>query len=65
MDNLHMPMRLHVKIRHRRELVPALIEVLGEYEVVVIFDKTPTRHYPGKAAVFDDGEIAVGGVWIR
>ena len=38
-DNLHKPMRVNVKIRRRHEPAPALIERLGEYEVVVTFDK--------------------------
>ncbi len=68
-DELHEPMRVAVKIRHRHEPAPALIEKIttersGGDEVLVTFDQPQRAITPGQAAVFYDGEIVVGGGWI-
>jgi tRNA-specific 2-thiouridylase len=63
-DDLHQPMRVAVKIRHRHEAAPATIEKSGGDEVLVTFDEPQRAITPGQAAVFYDGDIVVGGGWI-
>ncbi len=64
LDNLREPMRVAVKIRHRHEPAPAVIERFGEDEILATFDQPQRAITPGQAAVFYDGEIVVGGGWI-
>src|SRR5262249_2969679 len=61
---LHEPMRVTVKIRHRHEAAPATIERIGDDEILAIFDEPQRAVTPGQAAVFYDGDIVVGGGWI-
>jgi len=63
-DDLREPMRVAVKIRHRHEPAPAVIERAGDDEILVTFDEPQRAITPGQAAVFYDGEIVVGGGWI-
>jgi tRNA-specific 2-thiouridylase len=63
-DDLREPMRVAVKIRHRHEPAPAVIEKTGDDEILVTFDEPQRAITPGQAAVFYDGEIVVGGGWI-
>jgi tRNA-specific 2-thiouridylase len=58
------PMRVAVKIRHRHEPAPAVIEKAGDDEILVTFDEPQRAITPGQAAVFYDGDIVVGGGWI-
>ena len=60
---LHHPMRVSVKIRHRHEPAPATIES-GKDEIRVTFDEPQRAITPGQAAVFYDGDVVVGGGWI-
>jgi tRNA-specific 2-thiouridylase len=64
MDDLREPMRVTVKIRHRHEGAPAVLEKVGDDEVLVTFDQAQRAITPGQAAVFYDGDIVVGGGWI-
>jgi tRNA-uridine 2-sulfurtransferase len=57
-------MRVSVKIRHRHEPAPAMIEAAGEDEILVTFDEPQRAITPGQAAVFYDGNVVVGGGWI-
>jgi tRNA-specific 2-thiouridylase len=57
-------MRVTVKIRHRHEGAPAVIEAASHDEVVITFDDPQRAITPGQAAVFYDGDIVVGGGWI-
>jgi tRNA-specific 2-thiouridylase len=61
---IRVPMRVSVKIRHRHEPAPAIIENTGEDEILVTFDQPQRAITPGQAAVFYDGDIVVGGGWI-
>jgi tRNA-uridine 2-sulfurtransferase len=63
-SDLREPMRVAVKIRHRHEPAPAMIESIAEGEILVTFDKPQRAVTPGQAAVFYDNEIVVGGGWI-
>jgi tRNA-uridine 2-sulfurtransferase len=62
---LSEPMRVAVKIRHRHQPAPAMIEAAGQDEVLVTFDTPQRALTPGQAAVFYDGDIVVGGGWIE
>jgi tRNA-specific 2-thiouridylase len=63
-DDLREPLRVAVKIRHRHEAAPAMLEKAGDDEVLVTFDDPQRAITPGQAAVFYDGAIVVGGGWI-
>jgi tRNA-specific 2-thiouridylase len=56
--------RVMVKIRHRHEPAPALLEVIGPDEVRATFDEAVRAVTPGQAAVFYDGDEVLGGGWI-
>ncbi len=61
---LRQPMRVAVKIRHRHQPAPAMIESGGPDEVRVTFDDPQRAITPGQAAVFYESDIVVGGGWI-
>ncbi|HTZ97881.1 MAG TPA: tRNA 2-thiouridine(34) synthase MnmA [Terriglobales bacterium] len=63
-DDLHEPMRVTVKIRHRHEAAAAMIEKSGADEILATFDEPQRAVTPGQAAVFYDGDAVVGGGWI-
>jgi tRNA-specific 2-thiouridylase len=67
-DDLHEPMRVSVKIRHRHEPALAVIEKVkaerADDEILVTFDEPQRAITPGQAAVFYQGNIVVGGGWI-
>jgi tRNA-specific 2-thiouridylase len=63
-EDLQHPMRATVKIRHRHEGAPALIEKSGADEILVTFDEPQRAVTPGQAAVFYDGDTVIGGGWI-
>jgi tRNA-uridine 2-sulfurtransferase len=63
-DDLREPTRASVKIRHRHEPAPAMIEKTGDDEVLATFDQPQRAITPGQAAVFYDGDVVVGGGWI-
>jgi tRNA-uridine 2-sulfurtransferase len=62
--DLVAPTCARVKIRHRHEPAPAVIERAGEDEILVTFDQPQRAVTPGQAAVFYDGDIVIGGGWI-
>jgi tRNA-uridine 2-sulfurtransferase len=63
-ENLTDPMNVTVKIRHRHEGAPAVIEKSGDGEITATFDQPQRAITPGQAAVFYDGDVVVGGGWI-
>jgi tRNA-uridine 2-sulfurtransferase len=63
-EKLEEPMRVTVKIRHRHEGAPAMVEPVGGDEVLVTFDESQRAITPGQAAVFYDGDLVIGGGWI-
>jgi tRNA-uridine 2-sulfurtransferase len=58
-------MPVSAKIRHRHEAAAAIIEKSGADEILVTFEKPQRAITPGQAAVFYDGDVVVGGGWIR
>jgi tRNA-specific 2-thiouridylase len=63
-SDLHQAMPVRVKIRHRHEPAPALIETVGDDEILVTFEQAQRAITPGQAAVFYQGDTVVGGGWI-
>ena len=63
-EDLPEPMRAAVKIRHRHEAAPAIIQRSGADQILVTFDDAQRAITPGQAAVFYDGDVVVGGGWI-
>ncbi len=61
---LPAPRRVAVKIRHRHQPAPAIIEQAGADEILATFDEPQRAITPGQAAVFYHDEIVVGGGWI-
>jgi len=64
-SELREPMRVAVKIRHRHQPAPAMIESTGPDRIQVTFDDPQRAITPGQAAVFYDGDTVVGGGWIE
>jgi tRNA-uridine 2-sulfurtransferase len=64
-DEVREPMRVAVKIRHKHQPAPAIMESAGTEEILVTFDEPQRAITPGQAAVFYDGDIVVGGGWIE
>ena len=62
--DLHGPLRVSAKIRHRHEPAPAVIDKTGDDEILVTFDQPQRAITPGQACVFYHGEVVVGGGWI-
>ena len=65
MDKLTEPIRAEVKIRYKDTGAPATIRPLSDTEVEVKFDQPRRAVTPGQAAVFYDGDIVIGGGWIK
>ena len=63
-SELSEPRRITCKIRNRHEAAPALLEKVGDDEVLVTFDQPQRAITPGQAAVFYDGDLVLGGGWI-
>ena len=59
------PFRAEVKIRYLHRSAPATVYPLGDGEVRVIFDSSQRAITPGQAVVFYDGDVVVGGGWIK
>jgi tRNA-specific 2-thiouridylase len=59
------PMRVTVKIRHKHQPAPAVIESAGRDQILATFDEAQRAITPGQAAVFYDGDVVVGGGWIE
>jgi tRNA-specific 2-thiouridylase len=64
-DDLRAPMRATIKIRHRHEPATAMIQKSNADEILVTFDQPQRAITPGQAAVFYDGDLVVGGGWIK
>jgi tRNA-specific 2-thiouridylase len=62
---LRESIRVQAKIRHKHQPAMATVERTGDDEVVAIFDEPQRSITPGQAVVFYDGDVVVGGGWIK
>ena len=60
-ENLGEKMKIKVRIRHRGELLPAVLEIEGSRGIVMLFDLPARGVAAGQAAVFYEGEKIIGG----
>lgn len=58
------PLRATVKIRHKHDAAPAIVEALGDTCARITFETPQRAITPGQAAVFYDGERVLAGAWI-
>jgi tRNA-specific 2-thiouridylase len=58
-------LRAAVKIRHKHEPAPAVVEALGDSQARITFDAPQRAITPGQGAVFYDADRVLGGAWIR
>jgi tRNA-specific 2-thiouridylase len=58
------PVQARVRIRYRHGGAPARIEPTPDGGANVRFSEPVAAVSPGQAAVFDDGEVVLGGGWI-
>jgi tRNA-specific 2-thiouridylase len=56
--------RAAVQIRHRHPAAAATVRSVGDGRAEVVFDAPQIAITPGQAAVFYDGDVALGGGWI-
>jgi tRNA-specific 2-thiouridylase len=57
--------RASVKIRHKHEPADATVQALPSGRARIVFDTAQRAVTPGQAAVFYDGDVVLGGGWIR
>jgi tRNA-specific 2-thiouridylase len=60
-----IPRSARVKIRHKHEPAAATIEALDDNSARITFDVPQRAVTPGQAAVFYEGDVVLGGGWIR
>lgn len=59
------PLRGRVRVRYRSAESPATITPIRDGEVRVEFDEPQPAITPGQASVFYDGDVVLGGGWIK
>lgn len=59
------PVRVKAKIRYNHKKQDATVAPIGVTEVRVDFDSPQEAPTPGQAVVFYDGDVVVGGGWIK
>jgi tRNA-specific 2-thiouridylase len=58
------PVRAHVRVRHRHPGAEAWVTPRADGGALVRFDAPVSAVSPGQAAVFDAGDVVLGGGWI-
>lgn len=58
-------MRAKVKIRHKHEPAPAMVEALPGKQARITFDDPQRAITPGQAAAIYSGDVVLAGGWIR
>lgn len=59
------PLRAQVKIRHKHEPAAAAVEALPGLRARITFDAPQRAVTPGQAAAIYDGDVMLGGGWIK
>ena len=59
------PLRAQVKIRHKHEPADATVEALPGLRARITFDSPQRAITPGQGAVAYDGDVVLGGGWIK
>lgn len=59
------PIRCTAKIRYNAHPQPATLQCLAEDEIRIVFDQPQSAITPGQAVVCYDGDVVLGGGWIR
>jgi tRNA-specific 2-thiouridylase len=59
------PLQAQVKIRHKHEPAAAMVEALPGLRARITFDAPQRAITPGQAAVIYDGDVVLGGGWIK
>ena len=59
------PISASVKIRHKHEPAPAIVEALPDSRARITFASPQRAVTPGQAAVIYSGELVLAGSWIR
>jgi len=59
------PISASVKIRHKHEPAPAIVEALPDSRARITFASPQRAVTPGQAAVIYSGEVVLAGSWIR
>jgi len=65
MDELCQPIRVKAKIRYAHREADAIVEPSGDDTVKVEFMQPQEAITPGQAVVFYDGDMVLGGGWIK
>jgi tRNA-specific 2-thiouridylase len=58
------PLRVNVRVRHRHDGAPAWVTAQPQGGALVRFETPVSAVTPGQAAVFDAGDVVLGGGWI-
>jgi len=60
-----VPLRAQVKIRHKHDPSPALVEALPGNSARITFDSPQRAITPGQAAAIYSGDVVLAGGWIK
>jgi tRNA-specific 2-thiouridylase len=60
-----VPLRAQVKIRHKHDPSPAIVEALSGNSARITFDSPQRAITPGQAAAIYSGDVVLAGGWIK
>jgi tRNA-uridine 2-sulfurtransferase len=60
-----VPLRAQVKIRHKHDPAPAIVEALPGNSARITFDSPQRAITPGQAAALYSGDVVLAGGWIK